>query len=826
MLQALLVCAVTAAAAETLPANRWVALPDAGGVRAYAAPIYVPTRKQVMHWAVGDKAMRAFDADAGRWVTDHGADGGDTGPHTLIADATGRLNWKARGYFTRYGQVMHAGVWDSKRRRLVYSLRYIMLAYDPATKTWSDLKAKTVIAGRTFPGGPPAYGAGACYDPVNDEIVMTPHWCAPMRFGGVKNTERVAIDGRVSNHFGTLIYTPADHTWRRPANRFGSAEIRAKRKTALREIAAVSRELDALHAARRTPDEDAAAVTQRIAAAAEKWRDLDTQLDSALRVEPPPRCGAPMVYHEALKSIVLFGGRDGLVRTDLGLHTGPRARNDTWVYDCATQQWRELETTRRPPGKDRPAFFYDPTSALCLLVDFQEGNRRRKTKPKVRLWTLDVRAGAWSLRDEREWTGGLPMSSGRGSGGPKSRTPLYEVAYDPARQVVLMMDGKTTRAFRVDLSALPAKPAPEWTPPKAIVPQTIPPDDPAWVEKLKNLPANTWTATGNGTAGRGWGNAACDPVRGHVYYFGGGHASYQVNDVAIYAVGANQWCFAAGDQNDSIPPTNWGGIAMGYRGGKPAHHQRNQYVAVDGRMFVGFPNVAPPPPAGEDAQPRAAVPHAWFYDLDRGGIWRWRRPDERRADEKAVNDIAVHVTTADGRVLGLMGQNNIARMARIYRNRSGFCSYNIYTNTLTLRDVPPPFPNKVPESRPLCYVSDRDQIFFQQTPRTWVFDVKSATFKDLKPERQPPPGAVRVAEYIDGQDAVLAVITNRAKGKRAEHWVYSFKKNTWTPMTYANKPPGVSSPYGQLVYVAKYGVFVNLPGVQVMRPDVDAVKSP
>jgi len=105
-------------------------------------------------------------------------------------------------------------------------------------------------------------------------------------------------------------------------------------------------------------------------------------------------------------------------------------------------------------------------------------------------------------------------------------------------------------------------------------------------------------------------------VRGHVYYFGGGHSTYQVTDVAIYSVGANKWSFAAGDHNDFLPPTSWAGCAMGFRGGKWAHHQRNQYVALDGRMFV-------------------SVSDPWFYDLDRGGVWRQRKLSSRKKDKES-----------------------------------------------------------------------------------------------------------------------------------------------------------------------------------------------
>jgi hypothetical protein len=187
-----------------------------------------------------------------------------------------------------------------------------------------------------------------------------------------------------------------------------------------------------------------------------------------------------------------------------------------------------------------------------------------------------------------------------------------------------------------------------------------------------------------------------------------------------------------------------------------------------------------------------------------------------------LDESAVHTVAPDGRVFGFGGRNMISRMAKPHPKRSCFSVYDSYSNTLTIRHVKPPFPQYVYENRPVCTVPDRNAIFFFQGkgPVTWLFDIETATFRNLKPTRQPPAGDVRVAEYINDQKAVLAVITKSAGKKRTEHWVYSFEKNTWAPMKYNGGSVGVAGPYGQLAYVAKYGVFVNLPAVQIMRPDV------
>ena len=135
---------------------------------------------------------------------------------------------------------------------------------------------------------------------------------------------------------------------------------------------------------------------------------------------------------------------------------------------------------------------------------------------------------------------------------------------------------------------------------------------------------------------------------------------------------------------------------------------------------------------------------------------------------------------------------------------------------------PPLFtPRSVPECRPFCFAADRDQIFFYEYDKkhrrqtTWVYDVKTNRFIDLEPDVQ-PDGVPAVAEYVDGQGAVFAVIDRKTQ------WVYSFKHNTWAPLPLTGDRPNFQAgPYGQVVYVAKYGVLVCVSGrTAVMRPDV------
>jgi hypothetical protein len=804
-------------------------------------PIYAAARGQLLHWggvmaryrtqAAPRNDVRAFDLSAGGWVSDYPIAAKCPHPPAGHGAAPRGVSYYGVGEMLPAGTpwpslIVSAVCYDSKRDQVIYTMRGLMAAYDPKTRKWRDLRARTVLDGIGHPGGPPVYGAGTCYDAVNDEVLLFPH------FSGTdcpKNVDLRGVTGEVSGHLGTLRYSFRDNTWRRAGRTFGSAEVQRQRQEILAQLGRLSAEMDAAYAKRRSDLQAAADLGRR----AGELRALRAKLDGPLRSEPPARCAAPMVYDPKNEAIVLFGGHSGLVRADVHpsghLGSRPGALNDTWLYDCRTRQWRELQCKRRPPPQVLPALVYDPASGLVLLVNFTAPDVRRKRPGSTTLWSLDVATGQWHRRGTQEWPWAVSYRRTYAA-----RTPIYNVGLDERNGLLVscqnvVTDRKTHEqvfVMRLDVAKLPSEPAPEHKPAPPIVPQAIPPDDPQWVATLKALPANTWTPArpkSRQATRRDWGNAACDPVRGHVYYFGGGHATYQVNDVAIYAVGANRWVHAAGDHNDFIPAVGWGGITMGFRGGRHAHHQRNQYVALGGRMYVSTGGVVKMKAYGRIAAGQRPGPrYAWFYDLDRGGVWRQQRIAEVRRG-KGVDGVwgAVHVADPAGKVLGLVGDRT-EYYGATYPSRC-VSVYDVYANTLEVRKVPAPFPQRVPECRPFCFLADRGQVFFyehnKRTSRqgTWLYNVKSNRFVDCKPKRQ-PPGMATTVEYLDGQDAVYAVIDRKAE------WVYSLKHNTWAPLPTGGAKVRFTGPYGQVVYVARYGVLVQpRPPTAVMRPDVGAI---
>ena len=210
------------------------------------APLFVPDRGEVLQWApAGSKpgGVLAFDVAAGRWVADPAG-----GPPLEMPGG------ERPGMLT----VSNGVCWDAKCKQVIYTLPGLMAAYDPQTRKWRDMKPQTVFEGfespailadhfyeraalvlrSRQPGPPPCYGLGTCYDPLNDEILLFPHF-------GAANLDRVAVDGRTSGHYGTMVYSFRDNTWPASGQHPGAPETRRARKALLEVMAKISRAGDA-----------------------------------------------------------------------------------------------------------------------------------------------------------------------------------------------------------------------------------------------------------------------------------------------------------------------------------------------------------------------------------------------------------------------------------------------------------------------------------------------------------------------------------------------------------------------------------------------------
>ncbi|MFW6164259.1 MAG: Kelch repeat-containing protein, partial [Planctomycetota bacterium] len=236
------------------------------------------------------------------------------------------------------------------------------LRYDPAARTWTDLKVSPSPAdhpGILKGGHTEMIWGSLCYDPVNEEILSV---------GGTAATE--------GGTPGTWAYTVAEKRWRRLPIEAG--EQHKARKQLLR-LATTARALLAAHRNRfhwtQTEAEGKAKLSKRCAqlldplaslhdhygrhhvgpvfdhvraemgamkallgesvpgesvARAQRAPEALEMAARALAQEPPGRALSQMAYDASAKKIVLFGG-DGL----------DRHYADTWVYDCATRTWEQ-----------------------------------------------------------------------------------------------------------------------------------------------------------------------------------------------------------------------------------------------------------------------------------------------------------------------------------------------------------------------------------------------------------------------------------------------------------------------------------------------------
>jgi hypothetical protein len=89
--------------------------------------------------------------------------------------------------------------WDSRRNRMVYFTGGRTLAYDLNLREWSD-----ICLGNT---APPVFGGSLCYDPVNDQIVLT----------GGGHVAELDSHGNLTGSAGTWIFDCEYGNWS-PAN--------------------------------------------------------------------------------------------------------------------------------------------------------------------------------------------------------------------------------------------------------------------------------------------------------------------------------------------------------------------------------------------------------------------------------------------------------------------------------------------------------------------------------------------------------------------------------------------------------------------------------
>jgi hypothetical protein len=216
--------------------------------------------------------------------------------------------------------------------------------------------------------------------------------------------------------------------------------------------------------------------------------------------------------------------------------------------------------------------------------------------------------------------------------------------------------------------------------------------------------------------------------------------------------------------------------------------------------------------------------------VDRGGVWRELEIEQiERTPPTAGFYGNPHMASADGKAMGFGGALH-PYDGRFFAGETYFSVLDIYENSLKLKKVPPPMPDPVLECRPFCYLPDREVVFFFETgskrktpPRAWTYDFAANQFTPLQAKSHPPGDPLTVL-YLEGQDAVFALMKTSGEDQ-PQPWIYCLRRNDWAPLpTQSEHDVHFQRPYAQTVYSAKYGVLINLPGTELMRPDVSSVR--
>jgi hypothetical protein len=445
-----------------------------------------------------------------------------------------------------------------------------MLAFDPATCRWADLKVAPF--NRRFAWSRWTLTLGSlAWDPVNDEVLS---------IGGTSDEP--------GGSPGTWVFKPGGKKWRRIE--LGSEPLKALRSrasTLARDTAAlVNAWRNRFHVA-ETEKEAKADLGPRATSLMEACEKLQADIRAAklsgaeagiptvasaefvnvladfrefadqatarerllagqvlvdhiniaartLDAEPGGRGVSQMAVDPVRGKIVLFGG----VRLDSYLA-------DTWVYDCKTRTWEQKFPAVSPAPRCGHVLAWLPKSGKVVLfgANIYEGGYgtpHGNPHPPQDLWTYDIERNTWKRIEQK----GKPPTDGTGAIGPNDKL------------LFLPRNGKgerTTWAIKIDADAPDAG-----SKKKGVAPGTVAwifngPDhfdkaskiEPDKIDSLiKGLKPNVWTlmpAQGPRCNGHEWGTSAYDARRHQILFFGGGHSAWHYNDVSHYSMRTATW---------------------------------------------------------------------------------------------------------------------------------------------------------------------------------------------------------------------------------------------------------------------------------------------
>ena len=485
-----------------------------------------------------------------------------------------------------------------------------------------------------------------------------------------------------------------------------------------------------------------------------------------LAVEPPLRCNTRLVYDSRNKVMVMFGG-----------DAQTKALNDTWIYDVTRREWSERIPAKAPPAAFRVAAAFVESVGVVLICGCEEASRTAST------WTYNAATNVWT-----------PV---------KGTLPAFDwltCDYSSNDDTVLMVGTgsvtwiapRVTYAYRLS-PATAAESRPGAAPNTPIYKDTHerqrvrmaaapPPNRTATEDAIRNMANNIWfeaNCPGPATI-KTWSDCTIDTDAGVVLYTGGGHSGYSGSDVAHYDVGTNRWSLSFDPEfAPYLEGTNRTVFGWSYHLHPWSEHTRRWYAydpvsktmvyARQGTDFRGKKMYL-----GQDAQKEiiATGSEMWVYDPAKK---KYFEPTFDR--EWGTNDATCLVTTPTG-VYAVSSQ----KVWKCTVTRSGTGNDENAVAAWTLVNSTAPYTGS--ELDATVYDSKRNRLVTMTQratgPEMWFFSLSNNTWTKGTYTGQFTP--TREVCYIPGQDVIFQD-TYQIDGETTKTQIFRCATNEWVQST-------------------------------------------
>ncbi|MHC4916248.1 MAG: Kelch repeat-containing protein, partial [Planctomycetota bacterium] len=472
--------------------------------------------------------------------------------------------------------------------------------------------------------------------------------------------------------------------------------------------------------------------------AEKKWKALEQPLHEG----PSGRILPGMAYDAGGKKIVLFGGDDLA-----------RCLNDTWVYDCPTRTWKEVEPPVSPTARAGHAMVYVPEAKGILMCGGYTGGWKglsdvwiyRTAEGKWRRLGLDLpramcyASGVYLPKEKAVFMACYP------SGRRNKKVPVYAMKLDTASAPgAAAAKDDPKMAYHCRAKRRPTDLPGEWLTGKG-----APEKKEAVLARLKSLPANTWKNMNPTKLApeRNWGSYIYDVKTHRGFAWGGGHSAYPGAEISTYDLLTNRW-------DGMAQPTNYNpvwlhgmvggppGISFGGWSLLPSHARKSYGVDPVSNSVVTY--------AGDvfSIEHRSVISHVGPFPARFG-----------------VSTQAAYVTMPDG--LYGFASSTLARV-------------NVAAGKWEMID------NKGPKGHHeydfLAADTKRGRILYFKSKgaEVWTFDLKAKSWAQEQPAGGKPAAVKGDATYIPEMDAVLTVFATVKKGPEKLYFYRCAEKKWYT----------------------------------------------